>query len=134
MKQPTRGALLGFGIALAAFAAVSLLATLSLRGERERNRLLAQYEAERIASGLFLIVAQAAAGGDVDASLTEPTLHPPPPPTAAAGCQTPCAPAEPDAAAGGARTATSTYSWRWMRPATSAPTARRLPPRSEARL
>ena len=75
MKQPTRGALLGFGIALAAFAAVSLLATLSLRGERERNRLLAQYEAERIASGLFLIVAQAAAGVDVDASLTEPIIR-----------------------------------------------------------
>ncbi len=75
MKQPTRGALLGFGIALAAFAAVSLLATLSLRGERERNRLLAQYEAERIASGLFLIVAQAAAGADVDASLTEPIIR-----------------------------------------------------------
>ncbi len=70
MKRPTRGALLGFGVALAAFAAVSILATLSLRGERERNRLLAQYEAERIASGLFLIVAQAAAGADVDTSLT----------------------------------------------------------------
>ena len=75
MKQPTRGALLGFGIALAAFAAVSLLATLSLRGERERNRLLAQYEAERIASGLFLIVAQAAAGAEVDASLTDPIVR-----------------------------------------------------------
>ena len=75
MRQPTRGALLGFGIALAAFAAVSLLATLSLRGERERNRLLAQYEAERIASGLFLIVAQAAAGAEVDASLTDPIVR-----------------------------------------------------------
>ena len=75
MRQPTRGALLGFGIALAAFAAVSLLATLSLRGERERNRLLAQYEAERIASGLFLIVAQAAAGAEVDASLTDPIIR-----------------------------------------------------------
>ena len=75
MRQPIRGALLGFGIALAAFAAVSLLATLSLRGERERNRLLAQYEAERIASGLFLIVAQAAAGAEVDASLTDPIVR-----------------------------------------------------------
>ena len=75
MKQPTRGALLGFGVALAAFAAVSILATLSLRGERERNRLLAQYEAERIASGLFLIVAQAAAGVEVDASLTDPIVR-----------------------------------------------------------
>lgn len=75
MKRPTRGALLGFGVALAAFAAVSILATLSLRGERERNRLLAQYEAERIASGLFLIVAQAAAGADVDTSLTEPIIR-----------------------------------------------------------
>ena len=75
MRQPTRGALLGFGVALAAFAAVSILATLSLRGERERNRLLAQYEAERIASGLFLIVAQAAAGAEVDASLTEPIIR-----------------------------------------------------------
>ena len=75
MKQPTRGVLLGFGVALAAFAAVSLLATLSLRGERERNRLLAQYEAERIASGLFLIVVQAAAGAEVDTSLTDPIIR-----------------------------------------------------------
>jgi two-component system sensor histidine kinase HydH len=75
MKHPTRGALLGFGVALAAFAAVSILATLSLRGERERNRLLAQYEAERIASGLFLIVAQSAAGVDVDPSLTDPIIR-----------------------------------------------------------
>ena len=75
MNQPTRGALLGFGVALAAFAAVSILATLSLRGERERNRLLAQYEAERIASGLFLIVAQSAAGVDVDTSLTDPIIR-----------------------------------------------------------
>ena len=75
MRQATRGALVGFGVALAAFAAVSILATLSLRGERERNRLLAQYEAERIASGLFLIVAQAAAGAEVDASLTDPIIR-----------------------------------------------------------
>ena len=75
MRQPTRGVLLGFGIALAAFAAVSVLATLSLRGERERNRLLAQYEAERIASGLFLIVAQSAAGVEVDTSLTDPIIR-----------------------------------------------------------
>ncbi len=75
MRQPTRGALLGFGVGLAAFAAVSILATLSLHSERERNRLLAQYEAERIASGLFLIVAQAAAGAEVDTSLTEPIIR-----------------------------------------------------------
>ena len=75
MRQSTRGALLGFGVALAAFAAVSVLATLSLRGERERNRLLAQYEAERIASGLFLIVAQSAAGAEVDPSLTDPIIR-----------------------------------------------------------
>ena len=75
MRQPARGALLGFGVALVAFAAVSILATLSLRGERERNRLLAQYEAERIASGLFLIVAQAAAGAEVDPSLTDPIIR-----------------------------------------------------------
>ena len=75
MKGPTRSALLGFGVALAAFAAVSTLATISLRSERERNRLLAQYEAERIASGLFLIVAQAAAGADVDTSAAESILR-----------------------------------------------------------
>ena len=75
MKGPTRSALLGFGVALAAFAAVSALATISLRSERERNRLLAQYEAERIASGLFLIVAQAAAGADVDTSAAESILR-----------------------------------------------------------
>ena len=75
MRRPTRGALLGFGVALGAFAAVSILTTLSLRGERERNRLLAQYDAERIASGLFLILAQAASGTEVDASLTEPIIR-----------------------------------------------------------
>ena len=75
MRGPTRSALLGFGVALAAFAAVSTLATISLRSERERNRLLAQYEAERIASGLFLIVAQAAAGADVDTSAAESILR-----------------------------------------------------------
>ena len=75
MKGPTRSAMLGFGVALAAFAAVSALATISLRSERERNRLLAQYEAERIASGLFLIVAQAAAGADVDTSAAESILR-----------------------------------------------------------
>ena len=75
MRGPTRSALLGFGVALAAFAAVSALATISLRSERERNRLLAQYEAERIASGLFLIVAQAAAGADVDTSAAESIIR-----------------------------------------------------------
>ena len=71
MKQSTRDILIGAGVALATFVVVSALTTLSIQGERQRNKLLAQYEAERIASGLFLIVAQAAAGAEVDTSLTD---------------------------------------------------------------
>lgn len=75
MRPATRGNLIGAGVALAAFAALSVLTGVFIHSERERNKLLAQYEAERIASGLFLIVAQAMAGGEVDPTLTEPIIR-----------------------------------------------------------
>ena len=75
MRPATRGNLIGAGAALAAFAALSVLTGVFIHSERERNKLLAQYEAERIASGLFLIVAQAMAGGEVDPTLTEPIIR-----------------------------------------------------------
>ena len=74
-QQATRGNLIGAGVALAAFAAVSVLTGVFIHSERERNKLLAQYEAERIASGLFLIVAQAVSGAEVDTSLTGPIIR-----------------------------------------------------------
>ena len=75
MRPATRGNLIGAGAALAAFAALSVLTGVFIHSERERNKLLAQYEAERIASGLFLIVAQAMAGAEVDPTLTEPIIR-----------------------------------------------------------
>ena len=75
MKPAPRGNLIGAGAALAAFVAVSVLTGVFIHSERERNRLLAQYEAERIASGLFVIVAQAATGAEVDTALTEPIIR-----------------------------------------------------------
>ena len=75
MRPATRGNLIGAGAALAAFAALSVLTGVFIHSERERNKLLAQYEAERIASGLFLIVAQAMAGGELDTTLTEPIIR-----------------------------------------------------------
>ena len=75
MRATTRSNLIGAGAALAAFAALSVLTGVFIHSERERNKLLAQYEAERIASGLFLIVAQAMAGGEVDPTLTEPIIR-----------------------------------------------------------
>ena len=75
MRPATRGNLMGAGAALAAFAALSVLTGVFIHSERERNKLLAQYEAERIASGLFLIVAQAAAGAQVDTTLTDPIIR-----------------------------------------------------------
>ena len=75
MRAATRGNLIGAGAVLAAFAALSVLTGVFIHSERERNKLLAQYEAERIASGLFLILAQAMAGGEVDPTLTEPIIR-----------------------------------------------------------
>ena len=75
MRPSTRSNLISAGAALAAFAALSVLTGVFIHSERERNKLLAQYEAERIASGLFLIVAQAMAGGEVDTTLTEPIIR-----------------------------------------------------------
>lgn len=75
MRPATRGNLIGAGAALAAFAALGVLTGVFIHSERERNKLLVQYEAERIASGLFLIVAQAMAGAEVDTALTEPIIR-----------------------------------------------------------
>jgi two-component system sensor histidine kinase HydH len=73
MRQHTKrrqpgvvAAALGAG---AAFLLLSALATILIQGERQRARLLAQYQTERVASGLFVIIAQAAAG-----ELTNETL------------------------------------------------------------
>ena len=75
MRPATRGNLIGAGAALAAFAALCVLTGVFIHSERQRNKLLAQYEAERIASGLFLIVAQAATGAQVDTTLTDPIIR-----------------------------------------------------------
>ena len=53
---------------LTVFAATTLLASGFIRSERERQRLLVQYQSERVASNLLLAVAQAASGGEIDTS------------------------------------------------------------------
>jgi len=75
MTRTTRGTLFTVAIALSASAAGALLSAVFIRSERERNKLLAQYEAERIASGLSLLIAQATRGEEVSTELTAPIIR-----------------------------------------------------------
>ena len=67
--------LIGVIVVIASFVALTALSLVFIRSERERNRLLAQYEAERIATGIFVIVAQAATGEVVDETLATPIIR-----------------------------------------------------------
>ena len=75
MTRTTRGTLFTVAIVLSAIAAGALLSAVFIRSERERNKLLAQYEAERIASGLSLLIAQATRGEEVSTELTAPIIR-----------------------------------------------------------
>ena len=75
MIRTIRGSLLTIAVALSAVAVGALLSVAVIRSERERNRLLAQYEAERIASGLSLLIAQAIRDEETGAELTAPIIR-----------------------------------------------------------